>query len=402
MVTLPGVYTGPSGISAPSSRAVHLPPELALGPGEAFIIHTEFAHIHAAADGSLHATLPSDVAARAVELCWAELHPAVLTGARPRRWSCSTAPAIPTTRGLHERTANAFHTDPYLFGSAPSPSIGIDMSTRQTRDTKFGVIDRPSGTVAYEITGDGPLILCVPGMGELRSSYRFLAPILVGAGYRVALTDLRGHGDSSAMFDEYGDEATAGDVTALIEKLGEPAIIIGNSLAAGSAVLVAAARPDLVAGLVLVGPFVRPATVSVLQRLVFRVMMAPLWARFSWNAYLPTLYAGRKPADFAEYRKAVSAALKKPGHAKAFSLTTRTSHDAAAAALTSVTAPTLVVMGEGDPDFPDPAAEAQWIADQLNATILMVPESGHYPQAQRPDLVARAVEAFASGVRPHA
>ena len=272
------------------------------------------------------------------------------------------------------------------------------MSNGLNSGTEIGVINRPGGTVAYEVAGDGPLVVCVPGMGELRSSYRFVAPVLIAAGYRVALTDLRGHGDSSAGFDEYGDEATAGDVTALVEKLGGPAIIIGNSLAGGSAVLVAAARPDLVAGLVLVGPFVRPAAASALQRLEFRVLMAPSWARMSWNAYLPKLYSGRKPADFAQYRAEVSAAMKKPGYAKAFSLTTRTSHDAAAAALNSVSAPALVIMGEADPDFPDPRAEAQWIACQLKATVLMVPESGHYPQAQRPDLVAPAVEAFASQV----
>src|SRR5664279_1404997 len=207
------------------------------------------------------------------------------------------------------------------------------MSNELDSDTEINVIDRPGGTVAYEVAGDGPLIVCVPGMGELRSSYRFIAPVLVAAGYRVALTDLRGHGESSASFDDYGDESTAGDVTALIEKLGGPAIIVGNSLAGGSAVLVAAARPELVAGLVLVGPFVRPPAASALQRLEFRVLMAPLWARLSWNAYLPKLYAGRKPSDFTEYRAEVSAAMKKPGHAKAFSLTTHTSHDAPAAAL---------------------------------------------------------------------
>ena len=276
------------------------------------------------------------------------------------------------------------------------------MSSDLNSGTEIRVIDRPGGTVAYEVAGDGPLIVCVPGMGELRSSYRFVAPVLVAAGYRVALTDLRGHGDSSTGFDDFGDEATAGDVTALIEELGGPAIIVGNSLAGGSAVLVAAARPELVAGLVLVGPFVRPPSASAVQRLEFRALMAPLWARMSWNAYLPKLYAGRKPADFAEYRADVSAALKKPGYAKAFSRTTRTSHDAAAEALKSVTAPTLVIMGDADPDFPDPAAEAQWIADQLKGTVLMVPESGHYPQAQRPDLVAPAVEAFAGGVHRRA
>src|SRR5271167_4994302 len=44
------------------------------------------------------------------------------------------------------------------------------------------------------------------------------------------------------------------------------------------------------------------------------------------------------------------------------SRTTRTSHDLAEARLADVTAPALVVMGEQDPDFPDPRAEGDWIA----------------------------------------
>ena len=43
------------------------------------------------------------------------------------------------------------------------------------------------------------------------------------------------------------------------------------------------------------------------------------------------------------------ASLRRPGYAKAFSATTRTSHDPAEARLADVTAPALVVMGEQDP-----------------------------------------------------
>jgi pimeloyl-ACP methyl ester carboxylesterase len=61
------------------------------------------------------------------------------------------------------------------------------------------------------------------------------------------------------------------------------------------------------------------------------------------------LTPGRRPADFGEYRDQVVASLRRPGHAKAFSATTRTSHDPAEARLADVTAPALVVMGEQDP-----------------------------------------------------
>jgi pimeloyl-ACP methyl ester carboxylesterase len=153
---------------------------------------------------------------------------------------------------------------------------------------------------------------------------------------------------------------------------------------------------------VLVGPFVREPGTSGLMRLMTRAAMAPLWAAASWNSYLPKLYAGRKPDDFAQYRSAVSTAIKKTGHAKAFSMTTRTRHDAAAAALGSVKTPVLVIMGDADPDFAKPDVEANWIADQVNGSVLMVPEAGHYPQAQRPELVGPAIAAFANEVHGHA
>jgi pimeloyl-ACP methyl ester carboxylesterase len=261
-----------------------------------------------------------------------------------------------------------------------------------TRDTQY--LDRTEGKVAYEVVGKGPLVLLVPGMGDLRSGYRFLAPALEDAGYRVAWTDLRGHGDSDMTFTSYGDTETADDVTALLEELGQPAVIVGNSMGAGAAVLVAAMRPDLVRGLVLVGPFVRNGKTSAIQRIMLRVGMAPLWAASAWRSYMPKLYAGERPSDFEAYRSEVISSLRRPGHAKAFSLTTRTNHDAAEACLGDVNTPTLVLMGDKDPDFPDPKAEAEWIAGRLRGETVMVANAGHYPQSQRPDFTADAVLHF--------
>ena len=241
-------------------------------------------------------------------------------------------------------------------------------------------------------------MVLVPGMGDLRAAYRFLAPALRDAGYRVARTDLRGHGDSDTTFSSYGDVETAGDILALIEQLNSSAVIVGNSMGAGAAVFAAAEQPNLVRGLVLLGPFVRSAKTSAIQRVMLRVAMAPPWAAISWKAYLPKLYAGQRPDDFDQYRTQVVASLHRPGHAKAFSLTTRTNHDPAEARLADVSAPALVVMGAQDPDFPDPPAEAEWIAQALRAEVVMVPEAGHYPQSQQPDVTTDAVLRFLATV----
>lgn len=41
-----------------------------------------------------------------------------------------------------------------------------------------------------------------------------------------------------------------------------------------------------------------------------------------------------------------------------------------------VATPTPVVMGGQDPDFPDPTAEADWIARTLHAEVVTVPRPG--------------------------
>lgn len=263
-------------------------------------------------------------------------------------------------------------------------------------------LTRPEGRVAYDIDGHGSLVVLVPGMGDLRATYRFLAPSLRADGYRVACMDLRGHGDSDVTFSSYGDVETSGDILALVEELGGPAVIVGNSMGAGAAVIAAAMRPDLVRGLVLVGPFVRNGKTSAMQRLFFRIAMAPIWATPMWKSYLPKLNAGRKPDDFEEYRRQVVANLRRPGYAKAFSRTTHTNHDPAEAQLTNVAAPAMVVMGEQDPDFPDPNAEAAWIGDTLHAEVVMVAGAGHYPQSQQADVTTGAVRRFLGSLDQHA
>jgi pimeloyl-ACP methyl ester carboxylesterase len=253
---------------------------------------------------------------------------------------------------------------------------------------------RPEGRVAYDVMGTGPLVLCVPGMGDLRSVYRFLAPALVDAGYRVATMDLRGHGDSDATFSSYDDVAAGTDIVALVGELAGPAVVVGNSMGAGAAAWAAAEAPDRVSGLVLIGPFVRQVPVGAMAVLAFRLALLRPWGRAAWLAYYPRLYPGRRPADFEAHRTRIRASLRQPGHWRAFARTTRSSHAPVEARLGEVRAPALVVMGERDPDFPDPAGEAELVARRLNGDLLMVPDAGHYPQAEYPEMVTPAVVEF--------
>jgi pimeloyl-ACP methyl ester carboxylesterase len=268
-------------------------------------------------------------------------------------------------------------------------------SQKETEMTTTLTLDRGDGRIAYDVRGTGPLVICAPGMGDIRQTFRFLVPALVDAGYRVATFDLRGHGESDTTFVGYGDEAEASDIVALAELLGSPATVIGNSMGSAAGVIAAAERPELVSALVLVGPFVRNPQINAFQRGVMNVATAPLWAAAVWKAYLPSLYAGRKPVDFADYATRTNAAMRRKGYAKTFSKTAHTNtHERSERVLSMVKTPALIVMGELDPDFPSPAGEASWISERLNAEVLMVAEAGHYPQSQRPEIVTPAVIDF--------
>ena len=123
-------------------------------------------------------------------------------------------------------------------------------------NTQF--LNTSGGQIAYEVSGSGPLVVCVPGMGDLRAEYRFLTPLLVQAGFRVASMDVRGHGESSTRWSDFTVAGVGSDILALIRELGTgPAYIIGASMAAGAAIWAAAEAPALVSGIALLGPAAR-------------------------------------------------------------------------------------------------------------------------------------------------
>lgn len=274
-------------------------------------------------------------------------------------------------------------------------------ATEDLHPTRF--LDRPGGRIAYDVAGAGPLVVCIPGMGDLRSSYRFLAPALVAAGYRVVTMDLRGHGDSDATFSAYDDVAAGTDVVALLTEVGSgPAVLVGNSMGAGAAAWAAAEAPDLVAALVLVGPFVRNPPAGRAAGLLFRLALLRPWGPAAWNAWYARLFPGRAPADLAAHRARIRESLRRPGHWRAFSATTHTSHAPVEARLDEIGARTLVVMGDRDPDFADPRGEAAYIAGRLRAAVVMVPGAGHYPHAEYPEVVTPAILEFLGGAATHA
>jgi pimeloyl-ACP methyl ester carboxylesterase len=258
------------------------------------------------------------------------------------------------------------------------------------------------GQIAYDDTGgSGRLIVCLPGMGQLRSIYRFVVPKLADEGFRVVVIDVRGMGNSSVSWKDYSESAIASDVAALIGRLGSgPAIILGNSISAGAAVCLAAERPDLVSGLVLIGPFVRQIPISWWKRLVFHLSLAGPWGLGAWvNYQAQKLYAASKPQDLADYNNELRKNLQEPGRMNAFRRMAFTDHRSSESHLDKVRASVLVIMGGADPDFADPEFEGKLVAQRLRGELALLPGAGHYPQAEQPEAFLKPLNKFLQGIQ---
>jgi len=265
-------------------------------------------------------------------------------------------------------------------------------------ETRFLAVD--GGRIAYDDTGgNGPLILAIPGMGDLRSEYRMLRPALEGAGYRVVTMDVRGFGATSAQWDDYSAHAVGRDALALIEHLGAPStIILGTSFAAGSALWAAHDEPARVRGLVLLGPIVRDLEPSSFQKLALRVGFAGPWRVWFWTTYWNSLFPSRKPVDHGMVKAALTHNLREPGRMTALLAMIGLSKADTAAMASASRVPALIVMGSRDPDFPDAVAEARRLAAELRAQSLIVDGAGHYPHAEMPERVVPELLAFIAQV----
>ncbi|MCW4464752.1 alpha/beta hydrolase [Glutamicibacter sp. MNS18] len=273
------------------------------------------------------------------------------------------------------------------------------METHHDLTTQW--LPRPEGRLAYTVQGAGPLIIALPGMGDLRQTWDAIIPALVAAGYQVAAMDLRGHGQSDTTFNDHGDLATAEDFLALAKHLGKDRVILlGNSMAGSAAVVAAGMDPHRIAAAVMVNGFLREPGGNpsrYLLHMAYRLLFSRPWGAACWSGYYRSLNKGAAAPGLETHLQLIRTSLSDPHRLRSFrQLCLQLDHRQVADWAAKAAAPTLAIYGQRDPDFKDLDSEMQLARRLLDASTVVMPDSGHYPQHQHPGRLAELIVDFLS------
>ncbi len=253
--------------------------------------------------------------------------------------------------------------------------------------------DPAADELAFDVVGSGPgpTVVLVHGAPDRAGSFRDVLAHLDGR--RVVLYDRRGYGRSRQVRAPTGLVDHAEDLIRVVERVGEPCVVVGHSFGSNPTMLAAAHRPDAFAALGLW----EPPTVWV------------DWWRQSVKDYHAAVAACDDAADAVEvmYRRILGNKVwfglppevrqERRDEGRAFQVD-MASVLAAPFAFAEVTVPAVV--GYGATTSAEHVHGAEWLAEHLpDARLHVVPEAGHFANRTHPEAFARFVGAAVDRAR---
>lgn len=243
-------------------------------------------------------------------------------------------------------------------------------------------LNRAGVNVWYEVSGEGPVVLCTHGFSLTGHMWKDAVAALSDR-FRMVTWDIRGHGwsDSPADPQAYSKALALDDMNALLDAVGaERAVLMGHSLGGYLSLSFHVEHPERVQGLVLVGtgPGYRNPE-----------------ARAGWNRQ------AEERAEFFEthgIQGYESEALHGNRHrsAQGLALAARgilAQHDGLVMEdLPNIRVPTLIVVGAEDTPF---LGAADYMAKRIpDAARVVIDGAGHTPNVEQPRAFRQAVEGF--------
>jgi pimeloyl-ACP methyl ester carboxylesterase len=255
-------------------------------------------------------------------------------------------------------------------------------------------VTSPAGArIACEVSGQGTPVVLVHGAGSARWSFELVRPLLEGS-FTVIAIDRRGRGDSSDG-EGYAVESEFEDVAAVVRDAGEDALLVGHSY--GGLVAAGAARLlDGLPRLVLYEPpmggvLAERTTIDRWEALIHDgdrdLMVREFFIHVGGYTDEEVDELARSPVW--ERRKRVSPTVPRELRAElAFRLDP--------AALRSIAAPTLMLLGSESPDWARRSTSA-YSEGISNSEVRILEGSGHGATTSDPELLAAEIDRFLGG-----
>jgi len=264
----------------------------------------------------------------------------------------------------------------------------------------------------YVEAGSGPPVILLHGFPETWYAWRKQIPVLADR-FRLIVPDLRGYGETEKPPVGYDKRTMAADIRALMQALNIPrAPIIGHDRGARVATRFAKGHPQAITHL---GVFDNVPTRVIFEKMDATIARGHWFFIFNQTSDLPeALIAGREeiwlryilqgwtydpecltPEDLSAYVRA----YQKPGAVRGALSDYRAAREDVAQdqedADIPVTCPTLALWGE---DFEIGGwmwdLAGIWCDMATNVRTLSIPQCGHLPHEERPDIVNQAILDF--------
>ena len=247
--------------------------------------------------------------------------------------------------------------------------------------------------------GDGPDVALISGFGLDHELWDRQVRVLTERGLRVLCVDQRGHGFSDNPPHGYHVDRLAADLVTALNRLDiGSATVVGHSFGGQVAFRAAAAAPELITGLVLVGsngvrasrsesfPFGAPPA-PMLEAMLADEHADRIGARYRTIA---SAFAGEPDQRTVDWL--VRCSLRMPSWAAVACYRSLLTTDLLAD-IPRVVQPVLQIIGAIDPVHS--AKGARWLQQQLgDATLVEFPDCGHYPMLEAPDAFESALLKF--------
>lgn len=260
--------------------------------------------------------------------------------------------------------------------------------------------------IQYTVQGSGRPLVLIHGFGASIGHWRKNIPVLAEAGYQVFALDLLGFGGSAKPAIAYTVELWVELIKDFwTAQIGQPAYFAGNSIGGLLCLMVLAEHPEIAAGGILLNPAGglnhRPEELSLPLRLV----MGTFAKAVNSKRFGPWLF--NRVRQKARIRSSLKQVYRdpdaitdelvellytpscEPGAQQVFAaILTAPAGPRPTELLPRIEKPLLVLWGEADPWTPIAgAAVYQSLTTSRDVKFVAIPDTGHCPHDERPDVV---------------